>query len=107
GLTLLFACAHGQNVNDGFDPNPDGPVAAMALQADGKILIGGHFSHVGSVSRTLLARLNADGSLDGSFNPVIVGNYINAIAVQSNGQIVIGGQLTQAGTMAIFDIARI
>jgi len=107
GLTLLFACAHGQNVNDGFDPNPDGPIAAMALQADGKILIGGNFSHVGGVSRTYLARLNADGSLDGTFNPVIVGNYINAIAVQGDGKIVIGGQLSQVGTTAILGLARL
>ena len=111
GLTLWFACAaapmQAQNVSDGFDPNPDGSVLAMALQADGKILLGGVFNHIGGISRTKLARLNADGSLDSAFNPVIVGTGIQAIAVQGDGKIVIGGQLTQVGTTAVSHLARL
>ncbi len=57
-----------------FDPGANGPVQAMAIQADGKILIGGTFTTVGgggsgTTTRNYIARLNADGSVDTSFNP--------------------------------------
>src|SRR5215475_1868913 len=46
-----------------------GLVLATAIQPDGKIIIGGNFSTVNGVVRNNLARLNADGSLDQSWNP--------------------------------------
>ena len=33
--------SHSQSANDGFDPNADGPVWSIAVQADGKILLSG------------------------------------------------------------------
>ncbi|MBP9913209.1 MAG: immunoglobulin domain-containing protein [Opitutaceae bacterium] len=42
-------------------------VAAIARQADGKILIGGGFTSVNGTGRVNFARLNTDGSLDPSF----------------------------------------
>src|SRR5450756_1608138 len=47
----------------------DGPAfpSYLALQSDGKILVGGAFSSVNGVWRTNIARLNVDGSLDDSF----------------------------------------
>ncbi len=45
------------------------PVRAVAVQPDGRVVIGGDFTHVDGVARNYLARLNADGSLDASFNP--------------------------------------
>jgi uncharacterized delta-60 repeat protein len=88
-----------------FDPEPNGQILAMAIQSDGKILIGGAFTTVqpnGAASPTTrnhIARLNADGSLDTTFNPNATSAYVNssqvyAIGVQSNGQIVIGGAFT-------------
>jgi hypothetical protein len=44
-------------------------VLAIALQEDGKVLIGGYFSVVNGVSRNNIARLNPDGSLDRSWKP--------------------------------------
>lgn len=110
--TLLLTCpisrAHAQNVNDGFAPAVDDQIDAMAIQADGKILIGGNFTHVGSTSRTKLARLNPDGSVDTSFAVTIGGSYfVNAIAVQANGQILIGGRFTTVGTTTVSNIARL
>ena len=52
-----------------------------ALQPDGKTIIGGDFTHVGGVARNHLARLNADGSLDTGFAPV-VDQRVYAAAVQ-------------------------
>ena len=44
-------------------------LTAIAVQPDGKILIGGLFNVVAGVPRNGLARLNADGSVDMSFVP--------------------------------------
>ena len=67
-------------------------VLAVAMQPDGKILIGGSFSNVLGVARHNLARLNTDGTLDTTF--ATANNVVNAIAVQADGNILIGGNFT-------------
>src|SRR6267143_1759101 len=52
-----------------FDPNANNTVLSIAVQADGKILIGGGFTTVLGVARNKIARLNTDGTLDTAFNP--------------------------------------
>ena len=47
----------------GFDPSPDNVVHSLAVQTDGKILMGGIFGQVNGQSRAGYARLNADGSV--------------------------------------------
>ena len=54
-------------VTDGFDPNVDCEVTAIAVQADGKIIIA-IFTKVGGINRANIARLNVDGSVDLVFN---------------------------------------
>src|SRR5262249_32304557 len=51
---------------DDFNPNVGFPgyVSTIALQADGKVVVGGLFSMVGGQPRTNLARVHPDGSLD-------------------------------------------
>ena len=68
-----------------------GGVNAVALQPDGKILIGGSFNHVHYVVRQAIARLNKDGTLDHSFSNNLINPWVNAIAVQPDGKILIGG----------------
>src|SRR5262249_10565105 len=46
-----------------------GNIQAVAIQPDGKVVIGGSFTDVNLTSRPVLARVSADGSLDSSFNP--------------------------------------
>lgn len=49
--------------------HPNLPVDVLAIQADGKILIGGSFTEVGGEPRLVAARFLVDGSLDPSFVP--------------------------------------
>jgi uncharacterized delta-60 repeat protein len=84
-----------------FDPGANSTVLAMAVQADGKILIGGAFTTLGgggtgTTSRNYLGRLNADGSLDTSFNPG-ANSGVYAVAVQADGKILVGGGFTTLG----------
>ena len=83
-------------------------VRALALQSDGKILVGGEFSSINGIGRYNLARLNADGSLDGTFTSGMnTGGYIYALAVQSNGKILIGGSFATYSGSSRNDIARL
>jgi hypothetical protein len=68
-LAMRPEVARAQSANDGFDPNASGSVLAMAVQTDGKILVGGDFGQLGGQARIRIGRLNVDGSLDTSFNP--------------------------------------
>jgi uncharacterized delta-60 repeat protein len=78
-----------------FDPNLNQAVKAIALQPDGKILLGGDFTALSPnggapVTRNRIARLNADGTLDAVFNPNANG-AVHTIAVQMDGKILAGG----------------
>ena len=79
-----------------FDPGANGSVLALAVQADGKILVGGDFTLLGGGTRNRIARLNPDGSLDTGFNPGANG-IVTALALQADGKILIGGEFTGVG----------
>jgi len=106
-ITLLFfgvasVTAQTQGTIDtSFLPNNDGRKGANGAifqaveQADGKILIGGQFSAYNSIEKNRLVRMNADGSMDESFNQVNLtstGNAaVTALAIQPDGKILVGG----------------
>jgi uncharacterized delta-60 repeat protein len=109
-LLLIGKDGRAQSPVDGFDPGTNGIVYAVAVQADGKILVGGSFSTIGgggtgSTARNNLARLNSDGTVDASFNPG-VSEDVYAIAVQGDGKIVIGGHFSTVGGGGIGNTAR-
>jgi trimeric autotransporter adhesin len=82
-----------------FNPNPLGGVLAMAVQKDGKILLGGSFTRLqpggaaAPTTRGRMARLHADGSLDPTFDPN-ANDYINHIKLLPEGKILIQGKFT-------------
>ena len=99
------------SVDATFDPNANGPIRALVLQPDGRIVIGGDFTALQpngaatTTTRNRVARLNANGTLDLTFNPNISGGtlpQVNALALQPNGKLVVGGRFTtvQPGTTA-------
>jgi uncharacterized delta-60 repeat protein len=78
------------------------------VQSDGKILIGGDFTFYDGTGRNRIARLDAGGSLDASFNPGTgASDYLNSIAAQSNGRILIGGHFTSYNGTGRNRIARL
>ena len=67
-------------------------VLAIAYQPDGRLLIGGAFSAVRGQPRNRIARLNADGTLDTTFNPGTgADSDVNALALLPDGRIYAGG----------------
>ncbi|MGB1377189.1 MAG: delta-60 repeat domain-containing protein, partial [Miltoncostaeaceae bacterium] len=73
----------------------DGTVEALALQGDGKVVVGGQFTAYDGTSRPRIARLNANGSLDTTFAPGAGFDApVAAVAVQADGGISVGGSFT-------------
>ena len=97
------------SLDTGFDPGSgtDNGVLSMALQSDGKVLIGGAFATVNGVSRPRLARLNTDGSLDTSFDANTTLGGVETLVIQPNGKILMGGTFTTVGGTARNRIARV
>ncbi len=89
-------------VDTSFAPGdgPDADVTALAVQADGKVLIAGTFAKVAGIPRAGLARLNTDGSVDPSFDPGLgIRNtngpaFIRVLLPQSDGSVWVGGAFT-------------
>jgi uncharacterized delta-60 repeat protein len=73
------------------EPNPqDSYFAAMALQADGRIMVGGSFTNIGGKTVYNLARYNPDGSIDPSFaSPLTFDQPVTALTMQSDGKLLI------------------
>jgi uncharacterized delta-60 repeat protein len=64
-------------------------VSVLVAQPDGKIIIGGGFGAVDGVPRPGLARLQANGELDLSFNPGTGGAGGMFIAIQPDGKVLV------------------
>jgi uncharacterized delta-60 repeat protein len=78
--------------NPGSGPNSE--VRTIAIQNNGKIIIGGGFTVYNGTARNSMARLNPNGTLDATFNPGFGTNsYPYATAIQIDGKIIIGGSL--------------
>jgi uncharacterized delta-60 repeat protein len=99
-ITTAFATL---NVNlvaaDSFNPGANAGVNAIAVQTDGKILVGGEFTTLGGQARTNLARLNTDGTVDASFSPGVsmwggASSEMYCLVVQPDSQIVVGGHFS-------------
>ena len=86
----------------------NGAVLAIALQIDGKIVLGGDFTSFNGITRNRLTRLNADGSVDPTINfGSGADNFIDAIVIQPDRKIVIAGGFTSYNGQPRNRIARI
>src|SRR5207247_5953218 len=94
-----------------FDPSagPDLSVVSLSLLPDGKVVIGGEFTHIGGVTRNFVGRLNADGSLDTSFTPNIALVYGGVLSVQTevDGKVLVAGDYTTVDGMPRKNLARL
>lgn len=97
---------------DEFD-GPSFSVYALALQADGRLLIGGDFSSIyageDSADRPGIARLlNRDGINDPTFDPGEGANgTVWCLALEADGSILVGGEFTKFGGARHEGLARL
>src|SRR6266436_1489934 len=105
--TLALAALAQSPFPDSFNPGANGSVFCLAVQADGKILVGGFFTTLGGQSRNYIGRLNADGTLDTGFFPGADGYAVYSLAVQADGEVLVGGEFTSLGGQSRTNIGRL
>ncbi len=93
------------NAGTGFG---NGEVMDISIQPDGKIIAAGSFTEFNGTSINRIVRLNADGSLDTTFNPNTgANNTINALGIQPDGKIIIVGKFDSYDGITRQKVARI
>ena len=94
-----------------FDPGQgaDNWVNTLVLDSDRSIYLGGFFTAFDSHPRGGIAKLNPDGSLNGSFNPIGVnaGGVVSALALQPDENILIGGVFNTVNGISQNNLARL
>jgi uncharacterized delta-60 repeat protein len=81
-------------------------VRDMIVQPDGKILIAGSFTTVNGIPRNRIARLNANGSLDTSFDPGTgADSTVWKIALLPNGKVAVGGSFGSFNSVVMSRLA--
>jgi hypothetical protein len=86
----------------------------IAVQTDGKIMVYGYFSTVGGLSRKGIVRLNANGTIDTSFNPgtgftvpfPLFGEQ-ETVVVDSSGNIYVGGNFNNYNGTAVNNFVKL
>lgn len=92
----------------GLGTGANNTINAIAVQADGKILLGGLFTSLNNKWVNYVSRLNAEGNLDPTFNVGMgANNIIYTVAVQSDGKAIIGGGFTSYNNGARNYLARL
>lgn len=87
---------------------PNFPVYSVAMRNDGKIMIGGNFSTFNGVANARVARLNANGNLDTTFNPgANIDGAVQTLALQADNKVIIAGGFTKYGTTLSNKIMRL
>lgn len=85
-----------------------GGIRTLAIQADGKLVVGGTFSNLGGSGRNYFARLLANGGIDATFNSGTGAQFfVQTAKIQTDGKILIGGQFTNYNGVARNRIARL
>ncbi|WP_341900673.1 T9SS type A sorting domain-containing protein [Fluviicola taffensis] len=125
GAGLIFSYAYNGVIQPGLSRiNPDGSldnsfnigsgfnaeICSISLQTDGKIIVAGNFTVCNGFTRNGIARLNADGSLDTTFNSGTgfpFSSTIQTTVVQTDGKIIAAGRFTSYNGVSRSRIVRI
>lgn len=83
-------------------------VYTIAIQNDGKILVGGGFSSYNGTTSYRMIRLTTGGTVDNSFiNTSLIGSSVEAITIQNDGKILIGGQFSSYSGVTANNLMRL
>lgn len=96
-------------VDPGFDAalNAGAVIHAVAVQPDGRLLVGGEFDRVAEFERRNFARLLGDGTLDEGFVAAAAEASVEAIALLPDGRVLVGGAFRQFGNLRRFGLVRL
>jgi uncharacterized delta-60 repeat protein len=84
----------------------DQAVEALAVDSVGRVIVGGSFTHLNAAERPRLARLDAQGNFDASWD-IGANNVVEALVVDPDGAVFVGGAFSELGGSAHSGIARL
>ncbi len=88
--------------------NPYTPtVRFINVLSNDKFLIGGSLSSVSGYSRKGIALVDADGSVDTTFNPGSGASLVSAAAVQADGKVLVGGSFLSFNGVPSANVVRL
>jgi len=83
----------------------------LALQSDGKVLIGGNFTNYSGFVRNKIVRIYQDGTIDSSFDPgsgfTGILSRVKDIKIQQDGKILVAGDFTSFNGNNLSGIIRL
>lgn len=83
-------------------------IDALAVQPDGRVLVGGQMSLAGNTTSLGLIRLEANGVLDASFNPALGPlPHVGRLLAQADGAVVAVGDFASVGSQRINGMVRL
>ena len=84
------------------------PSYALAIQPDGKLLVGGPFTDYNGAGRSRIARILSSGDLDLTFKPIAGFNsWVYSLSTQPDGKILCGGDFTTYNGVSANRIAQL
>jgi uncharacterized delta-60 repeat protein len=106
------AVGFGTSQGSGFIVANQG-VRSLAVQPDGKVLVGGAFGSYNGQTVSSLMRLNPDGSIDATFatgTGIRMGTgtgRVEALLVQADGKILVGGSFDSYNGQTVGNVVRL
>lgn len=97
-------------IDTGYNPGTgtNYTIFDLTIQDDGKIIIVGDFANYNGTTRSKIARINTDGTLDTGFSTGgTTDAYINTVDIQDDGKIIIAGYFTNCAGIVRKRIARL
>lgn len=92
------------NIGSGFNSG----VKALAIQTDGRVLVGGNFTYFNGLNYNRLIRLDTNGNIDLTFNVGLGFNgTVTSIVIQSDGKILIGGNFSTYKGIIYYGMIRL
>lgn len=101
------------SVDQTFDPGtgPQTTVFSLAVQEDGKVVVGTVYSAYHGTTRDGIYRLNTNGTLDATFTPPTFGfgsfSEVRGLVVQQDGKIIAVGTFSGYGSEIRYGVARL
>lgn len=86
--------------------NVNGEVFNALSLRNGRMIVAGNFSQVGTATRTNIARLTALGALDTTFNVTLDG-AVFAVAEQADGRLIVAGQFSTVNGQPLSRLVRL
>ena len=103
-FTKVFTSSHSKHVHEIVTASREGGASLTILSG----LVAGNFSGLAGATTTRVARFNADGTADSSFEPAVIQDgAVLALALQPDGRLLVAGSFSFVGGKRQDCIARL